>query len=132
MNKMHLDHSILGYFLELAPEANVQDFERFFDRALSAQIVDESSAATYTLSKALNAEGGYLWTIQIGDLLGGVDRQSKPLVLRAVLDVISEMRKTFPVKITQAFWSTAMTPEALIGEFNKLPDMMGKFSSADA
>jgi hypothetical protein len=130
MSQMHLDHSIVGYFLTLGPEANVQEFERFFDRSLSAQIPDERGSATFTLSKGLKSEGSYLWTVQIGAQFGRVDRQSKPLVLRAVLDVISEMRKLFPVQITQAFWSPALTAEALIGEFNKLPGMMGKFSAA--
>ena len=53
---------------------------------------------------------------------------------------VLEWRKTLrlsliypgPVKITQAFWSPARTPEALIDEFNKLPGMMGKFSVAAA
>ena len=130
MSKVHLNHSVVGYFLTLKPEANVQEFERF----LSAQVFDESHGrvATYTLSKALNAERVYLWTAQIGDNAGGVDRQSKSLILDGVLEVISEVGKAFPVEVTQTFWSPARTPEALVDEFNKLPGMMGKFHSAVA
>ena len=133
MSKVQLNHSVVGYFLTLSPEANHQEFEQSLLKLISSeQISRESGGAIFTVSKALNAERGYLFTALIGDNSGGVDRQSKPLVLRAVLDVISEIQKTFPVKITQAFWSPARTPEALIDEFNKLPGMMGKFSVAAA
>src|SRR5437868_6171459 len=100
MNKVQLDHSIVGYFITLGAEANAQEFEQFVSAEVSSAFVSlEKGGATFTLSKALNAERGYIWTAQIGDNPGGVDRQSKPLVVRAVLDVISAMQARFPVQI---------------------------------
>jgi hypothetical protein len=123
MSNVHLDHSIVGYFLTLKPEAPVQEFEKF----LSTQVADKGMA-TYRLSKALNEDRVYLWTAQI-DNAGGVDRAGRPLVLDGVLGVISKVRQTFPVEITQAFWCPVRTPEALIGEFNKLPGILVSFAA---
>ena len=125
MIKTHLNHTIVGYFLTLKPEANVQEFERF----LSAQEPGENFAPS-TLSKALNGELVYLWTVRIGENDGVVDRGGRPLILDGVLARISRVSRAFPVEIKEAFWCPVQTPEALIGEFNKLPGMLIKFAAA--
>ncbi len=125
MNKPHVNNTIVGYSLELKPGANAEEFEKF----MAAQ-PGEEPRAIYSLSKTLGSDSRYLWTAQIGENSGGVDRAARPLVLRDVLDVIAAASAAFPVEITLAFWCPFHTASGLIDEFNKLPGLFINFHGA--